>query len=293
MIIRTARAHGLCFGVRDAIAQATSIARREPVTILGELAHNPVVNHQLQQAGVEQAQLDTTDTVNTPTVLITAHGASEKTKQAWRDRGHRVAEATCPLVHRAHDALRQLVAAGHHPVIIGKPGHVEVRGLSEDYAEAIILQNEADIDRLPEGAHSFGVVSQTTQPIDHVHTLLGTMRAARPQSTFHFKDTVCQPTKDRQAALDELIASCEVVIAVGGRNSNNTRHLAETARARGRTAYHIEGAHQLQARWFDGITSVGVTAGTSTLPESVRAVEDSLHRIAAAQANGMLHGVAR
>ena len=292
MTIHTARAYGLCFGVRDAIAQARSLARREPVTILGELAHNPLVNQQLREAGVAQADLDTADPVSTRTVLITAHGASATARAAWAARGHRVEQATCPLVHRAHDALRKLVEAGHRPLILGQRGHVEVRGLAGDYPGVLIIHTEADFHEVPPRG-SFGVISQTTQPIDRVHALLAGLRAARPEAEFHFIDTVCQPTKDRQAALNELIATCDVIIAVGGRNSNNTRHLAETARARGRTAYHVEGPEQVQARWFDGVRSVGLTAGTSTLPETVRAVEDKLRRIAAAIDHGMLQGIAR
>ena len=118
---------GLCFGVRDAIALAVATAAREPLTILGDLVHNETVLAELRAKGIRFEQKSAT--VATPTVMITAHGASERAMNETRQRGLNVLEATCPLVHVAHRSLAKLVAAGFHPVIIGKPGHVEVAGM--------------------------------------------------------------------------------------------------------------------------------------------------------------------
>src|SRR3954464_4015406 len=121
---------GMCFGVRDAIALALDQSREQPLTILGDLVHNESVLAHLQSRGIKIAQ--DAGAVETKNVLVTAHGASEKRMAEVRSRGHGVMEATCPLVHVAHRAVRKLVAAGYHPVIIGKRDHVEVRGLTED-----------------------------------------------------------------------------------------------------------------------------------------------------------------
>jgi 4-hydroxy-3-methylbut-2-enyl diphosphate reductase len=120
------------------------------------------------------------------------------------------------------------------------------------------------------------VVSQTTQPITRVHELVRLMRAARPDAEVRFVDTVCKPTKDRQFALQELIARAEIIVVVGGRASNNTRQLVETCRAAGRRAIHIERAEELRAEDFIGFECIGLTAGTSTLPESVESAHARL-----------------
>ncbi len=94
-------------------------------------------------------------------------------------------------------------------------------------------------------------------------------------------DTVCHPTKQRQQSLEELCARCDTIVVIGGRNSNNTRQLAGTAERLGCQAYLVEGADDLRPVWFRHSENVGVTAGTSTLDETVRAVLDRLQEIAA------------
>src|SRR6188768_1208213 len=121
---------GMCFGVRDAIALAMEHAEAAPLTILGNLVHNPAVLADLQARGIAIAH-DATQ-VKTHTVMVTAHGASERALAGTRALGLEVVEATCPLVHVAHRAIRALLRDGYHPVIIGQHSHVEVRGLTED-----------------------------------------------------------------------------------------------------------------------------------------------------------------
>lgn len=280
MKIQLAEHYGLCFGVRDAIAQAEHLAKDAPLTILGELVHNPVVRRRLAEQGVVEAPLDQIGQAPTPQVMITAHGASESMVREWRSAGFGVANGTCPLVRHAHDRLRALVGGGYFPIVIGKHGHVEVRGLTGDFPEAIVVESEADLARLPH-APRLGVVSQTTQPIDRVESLVAAIREARPGSEVRFIDTVCAPTKNRQQALRRLIEDCDTIVVVGGRNSNNTLQLVAAAAAAGRSTFHIEHADELDSAWFAGSAIVGITAGTSTLHETVAAVHERLTQIAA------------
>jgi 4-hydroxy-3-methylbut-2-enyl diphosphate reductase len=192
--------------------------------------------------------------------------------------GYDVADGTCPLVHSAHDQLRQLVDAGFFPVVIGQAGHVEVRGLTEDFPEAVVIEEAADLARLPERAR-FGVISQTTQSIEHARSLVAAMRAWKPSAEVRFVDTICRPTKDRQNALRDLIAQVEAVVIVGGRTSNNTRQLVASCVAAGRKAIHIERPEELNPADFEGIQTIGLTAGTSTLRETVAAVQARLEQI--------------
>ena len=278
MKIVLAEHFGMCFGVRDAIAQAVDLAEQGPLTILGELVHNPIVRERLRAQGVAEGSLDQSGATSGP-VMITAHGASDAKRAAWREHGFHAVDGTCPLVRHAHDQLKRLVAAGYFPVVIGKVGHVEVRGLTEDFPEARVVDLPSDILKLPQ-RDRYGVISQTTQSIDRVRALVAEIERLHPTSEVRYVDTVCKPTKDRQSALRQLIDVAEVIVVVGGRESNNTRQLVETCRASDRRAFHIERPDELRSEWFDGISVVGLTAGTSTLRETVDAVFRRLEEIA-------------
>jgi 4-hydroxy-3-methylbut-2-enyl diphosphate reductase len=275
MKIIVAEHFGICFGVRDAIAQAETLAAGGSLTIVGELVHNPVVRERLAARGAREGSLDDTAIDAASKVMITAHGVSDRKRAQWQTAGLQVADGTCPLVRHAHAQLRSLVMAGYFPVVIGQAGHVEVRGLTEDFPGAVVLSEMADLVRLPD-APRYGIISQTTQPIDRVRGLVAEIRRARPEAEVRFADTVCKPTKDRQGALQRLLIEAEVVVVVGGRASNNTRQLVESCRAAGRRAIHIERAEELKAAEFADVKIVGLTAGTSTLPETVETVRARL-----------------
>jgi 4-hydroxy-3-methylbut-2-en-1-yl diphosphate reductase len=274
MKVVTAEHFGICFGVRDAIAQAQALAREAPLTILGELVHNPIVREQLRAQGVREEPSDRAPQ-KTSRVMITAHGASDKRREALSKSGLVVADGTCPLVRYAHEQLKRLVQAGYFPVVIGLANHVEVRGLVGDFADAFVINESADIQNLP-ARPRYGIISQTTQPIDRVRALVAEIARANPGAEIRFADTVCKPTKDRQLALKKLIEVADVIVVVGGRQSNNTRQLVETCRAAGKRALHIERPEELQPEWFRGVRMVGLTGGTSTLPETVEAVRQRL-----------------
>ena len=267
---------GMCFGVRDAIALAMEHAAREPLTILGDLVHNQTVVADLQRRGVRIAQQPSEAT--TTTVMVTAHGASDKAKSSSRQLGLNVLEATCPLVHVAHRALAKLVGEGFHPVVIGKRGHVEVRGLTEDYPEFDVVLSEAEINQLRERPR-FGVVAQTTQPIERVRHMAALIRQRFPNSDVRFVDTVCQPTKQRQHAAVELAQQCDVVVVIGGAESNNTRELVATCSRHCAQVHHVQTAADLCEEWFFTAGTVGITAGTSTPDAIIEGVERWLRTI--------------
>jgi 4-hydroxy-3-methylbut-2-enyl diphosphate reductase len=261
-IVRAAHL-GMCFGVRDAIDLA--LGEVAPLTIFGELAHNQTVLEQLRSRGIRiQTQPEKIATQN---VMITAHGASETTLGLLRARGLKVLEATCPLVRYAHASVARLVAEGFHPVIIGQRNHVEVRGLTEDLAEYDVVLTEEDVNGLPRRSR-FGIAAQTTQPIDRVRRLTLLIEEKFPEAEVCLVDTVCQPTKQRQAAAIELARSADVVIVVGGSNSNNTRELVATSRRYCARVHPIQSAADLRPAWFEGHELVGLTAGTST-PDAI------------------------
>jgi len=277
MKVILAKHFGVCFGVRDALQQAEESAQRGKLTILGEMVHNPIAKERLAALGAIESSLDASE-AKTKQVMITAHGASDRAVAAWRDRGHEIIDGTCPLVHNAHEALRELVEQGDHPTVIGKRDHVEVRGLIGDFPDASVIEEAPDIGALP-AVSAFGVVAQTTQPIDRVRRLIDELKTNRPEAVVHFRDTVCQPTKNRQEALRALLSEVDAVVVIGGKNSNNTLQLLSTCRKTGTPSFHIERVEELTPSWFEGFATVGVTAGTSTLRETVEAVRAWLNRL--------------
>jgi len=268
---------GMCFGVRDAIALAFRHGEAGPLTILGDLVHNTTVLAALEAQGIDVAH-DAAQ-VKTHTVMVTAHGASERKLADTRALGLNVVEATCPLVQVAHRAVAALVRDGYHPVIIGQRAHVEVRGLTEDLEDFDVVLDEADVLTLEEHPR-IGIAAQTTQSIERVHQLVALVRRRFPQSDVRFIDTVCQPTKQRQNAAVELSRQCDVVIVVGGANSNNTRELVNTCRRDCALVYHVQTAGDLRPEWFSGARAVGITAGTSTPDDVVERVEQRIRELA-------------
>jgi 4-hydroxy-3-methylbut-2-enyl diphosphate reductase len=291
MTIQLAKHHGMCFGVRDALRATHDAAKAAPVTMLGQLVHNPLVDAHLATLGVQRGDLTDTSSAQTQRVIITAHGASDRQRDSLRGAGYDVTDTTCPLVHKAHDALRFLVESGYFPVVIGQASHVEVRGLVGDFPQAMVILDEEDARRLPFQPR-LGVISQTTQPIARALALVDVLKRTHPNAEVRFVDTICHPTKQRQSALEELCAECDTIVVIGGRNSNNTRQLVETARRLGSVAHQVERSDDIDPTWFQRAQHVGVTAGTSTLDETVRSVMDRLQALASElRPQGMMHAL--
>ena len=267
---------GMCFGVRDAITLAKREVDSRPLTVLGELVHNDTVLNDLRGRGVQFESQP--DKVETEAVMITAHGASDRAKGRAEESGLKLMDATCPLVHHAHKQIRQLVKDGYHPVVIGRRGHVEVRGLTEDLAECDVVLSEEDIDALAP-RQKYGVVTQTTQPIARVHELVDYLQDRFPATEVRFVDTVCQPTKQRQSAAVELAKRSDVVLVVGGANSNNTHELARTCREYCDEVHHVQGPGDVRSEWLPASGTLGITAGTSTPDVLIDSVEDRVHQL--------------
>jgi len=276
----------MCFGVRDAIALAHERAANGPLTILGDLVHNATVSADLRARGIAIAH--ELAAVTTPTVMVTAHGASQRELAQTRALGFDVVEATCPLVHVAHKAVHALVRDGYHPVIIGQRGHVEVRGLTGDLDRFDVVLNDEDVLAL-EPHPKIGVAAQTTQSIVRVRHMVDLITRKCPDSLVRFVDTVCRPTKDRQIAAIDLARQSDVVIVIGGANSNNTRELVQTCGRYCTRVYHVQTYADLRPGWFVDVDTVGITAGTSTPDEVIDEVDRRIRDLAAAVSSDELH----
>jgi len=267
----------MCFGVRDAITLAMEHANAGPLTILGDLVHNPTVLNALSAKGIAVTQ-DVAG-VQTPAVMITAHGTSARNLARTRALGLTVIEATCPLVHVAHRAVAALVRDGYHVVIVGQRDHVEVRGLTGDLDRFDVVLDERDVLALEEQPR-IGVAAQTTQPVEKVRRIVDLIRRRFPRSDVRFLDTVCKPTKERQSAAIEMASQADVVIVVGGRASNNTRELVRTCAQYCARVHHVETYSDVRPGWIEDANVVGLTAGTSTPDDVIDAVEARLREFA-------------
>jgi 4-hydroxy-3-methylbut-2-enyl diphosphate reductase len=274
---------GMCFGVRDAIELAIEHADAGSLTILGDLVHNPTVLRRLEAKGIAIAQ-DAAD-VRTPTLMVTAHGTSDRTLARTRAMGFSVVEATCPLVTVAHRAVTTLAREGYHVVIVGQRDHVEVRGLTGDLDRFDVVLDDDDVLALEEHPR-IGVAAQTTQALENVRRLVDLIRRRFPRSEVRFIDTVCKPTKQRQSAAVEMARQADVVIVVGGRSSNNTRELVKSCGRYCARVHHVETDADVRPEWFEGANIVGLTAGTSTPDDVIDRVEARVRQAELAAARG-------
>ncbi len=213
----------------------------------------------------------------TPEVLITAHGISRRERRRLEDAGKRLIDTTCPLVELVHESAQRLAAAGFHVIVIGRPGHVEVQGVIEDLDEYEIVSQVVDVKTWPHDR--LGIVCQTTVPPWLVEQIRDAIRAQNPHAEIRFQNTICQPTRDRQRAVERLCRLVDAVVVVGGANSNNTQQLVALCRRQGTPAFHVQSADDLIASWFEDCETVGLTAGTSTLDVTIEAVHERLRNL--------------
>lgn len=278
MLVYRATTLGMCFGVRDALAAARQVPQPASVTILGELVHNGQVLQELDQLGYTRSSEELAHELPaTDVAMITAHGASQARRQRLLAAGRQIIDTTCPLVTHLHTAAKAFREEGRFLVLIGHPGHVEVRGVIEDTPDSAVVESAAAV-RCFEKAR-IGVVSQTTIRPEHAADILLEIRRLNPASDVQFRDTICSATKRRTQAVVELLPRVDGLIVVGGANSNNTRGLVALARDAGKPAWQVETAGDLQPGWFENMQCIGLTAGASTLDTTIDAVEAALVQI--------------
>jgi 4-hydroxy-3-methylbut-2-enyl diphosphate reductase len=181
------------------------------------------------------------------------------------------------LVVRAHQAAQHLQAEGYHVLVIGRRGHVEIQGIIGDLHSFDIIQGPEEVKRYPYSR--LGIMCQTTTPARLVEKVREAVRRHNPDAEIRFLDTVCLPTKEHQRSLERLLAQVDVMVVVGGRNSNNTRELVALCQEKHVPAYHIQGPSDLNPAWFAGCQTVGLTAGTSTLDTTIEDVYQALLRL--------------
>lgn len=259
--ITIAKSAGFCFGVRRAItlAEQTAGEKRQKIYTLGPLIHNPQEVKRLAQCGIREIK----DPSRMPgaTLILRTHGIPAALRGRLEKRCLALVDATCPFVKRAQDIIKDISRSEATVIIVGEKTHPEVVALvSYGQGKCRVVEKPSDLERL-ELAGPVSVVSQTTQTPANFNAVVRALKKRKIRVNAY--NTICRATIDRQNAASRLARRVSVMIVVGGKNSGNTRRLAEICRAYAVT-HLIETAGELKKAWFAGAATIGLTAGAST-----------------------------
>lgn len=269
MKILLANPRGFCAGVDRAISIVENALAKfgAPIYVRHEVVHNRYVVESLRQAGARFVE-ELSEVPDGQIVIFSAHGVSKAVREQARLRGLRVFDATCPLVSKVHMEVHRASRKAQEVIMIGHAGHPEVEGTIGQYespqAGMYLVEDEADVAALQvKDAGHLHFVTQTTLSVDETKSVIAALQQQFPAIQGPRKDDICYATQNRQDAVRELAAQVDLFIVVGSRNSSNSNRLRELAERLGTRAYLVDDADQLQAEWFQGVATVGVTAGAS------------------------------
>lgn len=281
MEIVVAKKAGFCFGVRRAVEIAFKVAESSeaPAVTLGPIIHNPQVIERLRQSGISSAD---SAPPQKSTVIIRTHGIDRGFQEQLIEAGHTVVDATCPFVKKAQQYAKLLSEDGYQVIILGDSDHPEVKGIvSYAREDAVVVSEDSD---LPSLRKRVGIVVQTTQSPEALQHLVS--RIIGRVKELKVYNTICNSTALRLRETESIAREADVVLVVGGRNSANTGQLARRAAACGARTYHIETSSEIQRQWFEGVETVGVTAGASTPEWLIAQVREKLEALGGTHRNG-------
>jgi 4-hydroxy-3-methylbut-2-enyl diphosphate reductase len=269
MRVKLASSRGFCFGVEDAIEIAEAAVAEQgagKVVALGPVIHNKQVVSRLEQTGLNQSgDLETVDP--SQTVLIRSHGAPPETFERAKERNLNIVDATCVLVKRAQNVVKQLHDEGYHVVMIGDPKHPEVQGVVGYAPNVTVIDRGTDLEEALPFKERLGIVAQTTHSPEHVAEMIAEV-LKRPYREVKIVNTLCLEVTRRQEAAIALAKQVEVMFVLGGFHSANTREMARLCSETGCPTHHLETWEQFRPSMAAGKSLAGVTAGAST-PEEV------------------------
>ena len=285
MQIKLANPRGFCAGVDRAIEIVNRALEvfGPPIYVRHEVVHNKFVVEDLRERGA--IFVDELDQVPDGFIVIfSAHGVSQAVRMEGERRGLKVFDATCPLVTKVHLEVTKYSREGRECILIGHEGHPEVEGTMGQYDTAnggsiYLVEDEEDVAKLQvRNPESLAFVTQTTLSMDDTSRVIDALRTRFPSIGGPRKDDICYATQNRQDAVKQLAAECDVVLVVGSPNSSNSNRLRELAERMDTPAYLIDGAEDMAREWFDGVDRIGITAGASAPEVLVRGVIDQLRK---------------
>jgi 4-hydroxy-3-methylbut-2-en-1-yl diphosphate reductase len=264
---------GYCAGVDRAVQTVERALELygAPVYVRKEIVHNKHVVAQLRERGaIFVEELDDAIPEGAVTVF-SAHGVSPAVHADAERRKLQTIDATCPLVTKVHREALKFASEDYTIVLIGHAGHEEVEGTMGEAPDHIVLvESEEDVDALEvQDPDKLAYISQTTLSVDETRSIIARLRARFPRIVGPRTDDICYATTNRQSAVKQMAAQCDLVLVIGSRNSSNSNRLVDVARDAGAAAHLIDNEDQVREEWLEGARVVGISSGASAPEELV------------------------
>ena len=263
---------GYCAGV-DRAVQTVEEALEEhgaPIYVRKEIVHNKHVVEQLAARGAIFVE-EETEVPEGKIVVFSAHGVAPAVHERAAQRKLRTIDATCPLVTKVHVEARKFAEDGYTIILVGHEGHEEVEGTMGEAPDAIVLvQTVEDADTLElDDPDHVALITQTTLSVDETAEIITRLKERFPKIVTPKSEDICYATTNRQIAVKEIAAECDLVLVIGSTNSSNSNRLVEVAREYGAESYLIDNHTQVDPAWLEGVETVGITSGASAPEELV------------------------
>ena len=278
MKIILANPRGFCAGVDRAISivELALEIHGAPIYVRHEVVHNRFVVNGLRERGAIFVE-ELSEVPDGAIVIFSAHGVSQAVRQEAKDRNLKVFDATCPLVTKVHMQVARASKKGTKAILIGHKGHPEVEGTMGQYGNQeggiYLIESIEDIANLPVAQNDdLTFMTQTTLSLDDTAETISALKEKYPAIQGPHKNDICYATTNRQQAVRELAKQSDLVVVVGSKNSSNSNRLAELASRMGVASKLIDDPDDIQSDWFNGVQTIGVTAGASAPEELVQSV---------------------
>ena len=273
MKILLAKDAGYCFGVRDAVNLAKKSGDDfQEVYMLGDIVHNETVVDDLNKRGSKVVE-SLNDIPEDKPVLFRAHGTDPETWKKAQKKKLNIIDATCPLVTEIHEEIKELESENRRTIIIGDHNHDEVVGIAAQVKDPIIISCVDEAKELGKMKRA-GVVSQSTQMIENVQEILNVL--SEKVYDLRFVNTICFPTRRNHDQIKKLSNICDLMIVIGSFTSANSKRLTQLSLQRNKNSFQVTCADDINESWFDGVESVGISAGAST-PDNL--IEDVIAKV--------------
>ncbi len=264
--ILLAEPRGFCAGVDRAIDIVEAALQKfgAPIYVRHEIVHNTYVVNDLKTRGAIFIE-ELSDVPPGATLVFSAHGVSKAVQNEAKMRGFQIFDATCPLVTKVHVEVAKLHAEGFEFIMIGHQGHPEVEGTMGQLSSGIhLVDSVADVAQVqPSQTDKLALVTQTTLSVDDAAEIAAAVKARFPLVRVPKMQDICYATQNRQDAVKIMSPQVDMVIVVGSPTSSNSNRLAELASRLGTESHMVDSADELQDAWFEGKTTIGLTAGAS------------------------------
>jgi 4-hydroxy-3-methylbut-2-enyl diphosphate reductase len=257
---------GFCAGVVRAvdIVEIALDTFGAPIYVRKEIVHNSyVVNDLAAKGAIFVNELD--EVPSGARVIYSAHGVSPAVREAAKERGLKVVDATCPLVTKVHVEAIKFAKQGYSLVLVGHRDHEEVEGTqgeAPDVTQVVSTVEEVEALVVPD-PNKVAYLTQTTLSLDEARYMIEALKKKFPNIVGPHAQDICYATENRQTAVKNVAHGADLVLVVGSRNSSNSNRLVEVSEKLGTNSYLIDKAEDIQPTWLENVTTVAITAGAS------------------------------